>query len=78
MTERQHNRVLRRLGKLNDLVDQDRVSLRSLAVRFILAEPHSSVAVIEMKTPAGLKENLKAVDTEHLDAKTVEALKHLS
>ena len=76
-TEKQRDRVLPRLEKLRELVDNDLVALRRLAVRFALSNSGISVAVIGMKTVAEVTENLRAAEGGGLDAEMIERLKIL-
>ena len=76
-TETQRESVLNRLERLRELVGDDLVALRRLAVQFVLSEPRISAAVIGMKNAAEATENLSAVETGGLDAETVARLKAL-
>ena len=77
LTEKQRNRVLSRLGKLREFVDNDLAALRQLAVRFALSELRISVATLGMKSAAEVTENLSAAEEGGLDAETVARLKML-
>lgn len=70
LTPQQRAIVLARLERLNELVEHDLPALRRLAIRFVLAEPRVGVAVIGMKTPAEVEENLWAAAADGLDAET--------
>jgi aryl-alcohol dehydrogenase-like predicted oxidoreductase len=65
------------LERLKEFVGDDLAALRRLAMRFVLTEPRISVAVIGMKTPAEVEENLRAAEAGGLDVETLERLKHL-
>ncbi|MCZ6678236.1 MAG: aldo/keto reductase, partial [Candidatus Poribacteria bacterium] len=75
LTETQRERVLSRLEKLVELVDNDLGALRRLAVRFALSEPRIGVAVLGMKRASEVTENLSAAEEGGLDAETVAQLK---
>ncbi len=76
-TEARRDFVLNRLEKLREFVGDDLVVLRRLAVQFVLSEPRISAAVVGMKSPAEVTENLSAVEMDGLDAETVANLKTL-
>ncbi len=76
-TEARRDFVLSRLERLREFVGDDLVTLRRLAVQFVLSEPRISTAVIGIKSAAEATENLSAAETGGLDAETVARLKVL-
>ncbi len=76
-TETRRESVLNRLEKLREFVGDDLVALRRLAVQFVLSEPRVSAAVVGMKSPPEVTENLSAVEIGDLDTEAVARLKTL-
>ena len=78
LTDQKRELILSRREKLYEFAERDLSTLRRLALQFVLAEPRIGVAVVGMKTPTEVQENLHAVDSGSMAAETIERLKLLS